>query len=194
MADFFKKFLGNKSQKDIKVIMPYVDAALEFYEEIKKLSNDELREKTVQFKQRIAEHLSDKGKEIEELKIQLYSDEIEIDEKEKLYSHLDKLENESYELTQEILNEILPEAFAVMKDTARRFVENEYVEVTANQTDRDFAAMKANVEIAGDMARYNTSWLAGGNMIRWDMIHYDVQLIGGGGVHKLEERRVGEEG
>ena len=194
MMDFFKKFLGNKSQRDIKVIMPYVVTALEFYEEIRKLSNDELRDKTVQFKQRIADHISGKEKEIDGLKIQLNSDEIEIDEKEKLYSQLDKLEKESYELTQEILNEILPEAFAVMKDTARRFVENEYVEVTATQMDRDFAAVKANIVIEGDKARYNTSWLAGGNMIRWDMIHYDVQLIGGVVLHqgKIAEMATGE--
>ena len=126
MMDFFKKFLGNKSQRDIKEIMPYITSALEFYEEIRKLSNDELREKTIQFKQKIADHISGKGKEIEDVKTRLASDEIEIDEKEKLYLQLDKLEKESYELTQEILNEILPEAFAVMKDTARRFVENEY--------------------------------------------------------------------
>ena len=143
--DVFKKFLGNKSQRDIKEIMPYVTAALEFYEEIKKLSNDELREKTLLFKQRITDHILDKAKEIEEVQAKLNSDEIEIDEKEKLYTQLDKLEKESYELTQEVLNEILPEAFAVMKDTARRFVENEYVEVTATQMDRDLAAVKENV-------------------------------------------------
>jgi len=151
--DFFKKFLGNKSQKDIKEIMPYVNKTIEFYEEISKLSNDELRDKTVEFKQRIAGHISVKEKEIEDLKALLNSDEIEIEEKEKLYTDLDKLEKESYELTQEILNEILPEAFAVVKDTARRFVENEYVEVTATQMDRDFATVKANVTINGDKAR-----------------------------------------
>ncbi|MGA2823604.1 MAG: DEAD/DEAH box helicase, partial [Bacteroidales bacterium] len=194
MMDLFKKFLGNKSQRDIKEIMPYIDATLEFYEEIRKLSNDELRDKTVQFKQKIADHISEKEKEIEELKGQLNSEEIEIDEKEKLYSQLDKLEKESYELTQEVLNEILPEVFAVMKDTARRFVENDYVEVTATQMDRDLAAVKANVVIEGDKARYKTSWLAGGNMIRWDMIHYDVQLIGGVVLHqgKIAEMATGE--
>ena len=192
--DFFKKFLGNKSQKDIKEIMPYVDKTIEFYEEIRKLNNDELRDKTIEFKQRIADHISVKEKEIEDLKAVLNSDEIEIEEKEKLYTDLDKLEKESYELTQEILNGILPEAFAVMKDTARRFVENEYVEVTATQMDRDFAAVKANVTIHGEKARYNTSWLAGGNMIRWDMIHYDVQLIGGVVLHqgKIAEMATGE--
>jgi len=192
--DFFKKFLGNKSQKDIKEIMPYVNQTIELYEEIRKLSNDELRAKTDEFKKKIADHISAKEKEIEDLKALLNSDEIEIEEKEKLYTDLDKLEKESYELTQEILNEILPEAFAVVKDTARRFVENEYVEVTATQMDRDFATVKANVTINGDKARYNSSWLAGGNMIRWDMIHYDVQLIGGVVLHqgKIAEMATGE--
>ncbi len=192
--DVFKKFLGNKSQRDIKEIMPYVTAALEFYEEIKKLSNDELREKTLLFKQRITDHILDKAKEIEEVQAKLNSDDIEIDEKEKLYTQLDKLEKESYEQTQEVLNEILPEAFAVMKDTARRFVENEYVEVTATQMDRDLAAVKENVTIEGDKARYKSSWIAGGNLIRWDMIHYDVQLIGGVVLHqgKIAEMATGE--
>jgi preprotein translocase subunit SecA len=194
MIDILKKFLGSKSQKDIKEIMPTVDTALEFYEVIKTLSNDELRAKTLEFKQRIHDHIEGKEKEIEELKARLNSDEVEIDEKEKLYTQLDKLEKEHYELTQEALNEILPEAFAVMKDTARRFVENDFVEVTATQMDRDLAAKKDNVEIANDKARYNSSWMAGGNMIRWDMIHYDVQLIGGIVLHqgKVAEMATGE--
>ena len=110
MLDFFKKMLGNKSQRDIKVINPVLDKALAAWEEIKNVSNDELRARTVAFKHRIREHLADKEKEIEDLKEQLNSDDIEIDEKENMYGVLDKLEKESYELTQEVLNEILPEA------------------------------------------------------------------------------------
>jgi len=119
---------------------------------------------------------------------------VDIEEKENLYSVLDRLEKESYELTQEILNEILPEAFAVVKDTARRFFENDYIEVTASQNDRDLATRKDNVEINGDKARFMSSWMAGGNMIRWDMIHYDVQLIGGIVLHqgKISEMATGE--
>ena len=180
MFDFFKKMLGNKSQRDIKGISPLVEKAIESWQEIKTLSNDELRARTDAFKSRIKERLSEKEKEIEALREQLNSDEIEIDEKEKLYGVLDRLEKESYDLTQEVLVEILPEAFAVMKDTARRFFENEYVEVTATQSDRDLAARKASVEIDGDKARFRNSWMAGGNMITWDMVHYDCQLIGGG--------------
>ncbi|MEI7500750.1 MAG: preprotein translocase subunit SecA [Bacteroidota bacterium] len=194
MIDFFKKMLGNKSQRDIREINPMVDTAIEAYEEVKTLSNDELRERTVDFKRRISEYLSEKEKEIADLKVQINSDELEIDEKEKLYGDLDRLEKESYELTQEILHEILPEAFAVMKDTARRFFENEFVEVTATQTDRNLAAKKANVEIEGDIARFRNSWSAGGNMITWDMIHYDCQLIGGVVLHdgKIAEMATGE--
>jgi preprotein translocase subunit SecA len=194
MIGFFKKLMGNKSQRDIKEINPGVEKTLSFEVEYKNLSNDELREKTVEFKQRIKDYISDKENEIAELKIKLGSDDIEIDEKEKLYELLDKLDKETYDLTQEVLNQIQPEAFAVMKETARRFVENEYLEVTPSQMDRDLATTKANVEIQDDKARYHTSWLAGGNMIRWDMIHYDVQLIGGIVLHqgKISEMATGE--
>ena len=194
MLDFFKKMLGNKSQRDIKTINPFVDKALEAWEEIKTVSNDELRARTIAFKHRIREYIADKEKEIETLREQLNSEDIEIDEKENLYAVLDKLEKESYELTQEALTEILPEAFAVMKDTARRFFENEFVEVTATQFDRDLAAKKASVEIDGDIARFRNSWMAGGNMITWDMVHYDCQLIGGVVLHdgKIAEMATGE--
>jgi len=194
MLDIFKKFLGNKSQRDIKAIEPQVSKALEAYETIKMLSNDGLREKTVEFKRRIREHISAKEEEIQNLKAQLAGDELGIDEKEKLYGTLDHLEKESYELTQEILHEILPEAFAVMKETARRFFENEFVEVTATQNDRDLAASKSSVEIQGDTARYSNRWMAGGNMIQWDMVHYNCQLIGGVVLHegKIAEMATGE--
>jgi preprotein translocase subunit SecA len=194
MFDIFKKMLGNKSQRDIRSINPMVDMALEAWEEIKTVSNDELRARTIAFKYRIKEHVAAKEQEIESLKVQISSDEVEIDEKENLYADLDKLEKEIYELTQEALKEILPEAFAVMKETARRFFENEFVEVTATQFDRDLAAKKANVEIDGDIARWKNSWTAGGNMITWDMVHYDCQLIGGVVLHegKIAEMATGE--
>ncbi len=194
MFDFFKKMLGNKSQRDIKSINPLVEKAIEAWGVIKNVSNDELRAYTHSFKHRISEHLSSKNAEIEELKTQLISDEIEIDEKEKLYAVLDRLEKELYDLTQEVLLEILPEAFAVVKDTARRFFENPVVEVTATQNDRDLAARKASIEIDGDIARFRNSWSAGGNMITWDMVHYDCQLIGGVVLHegKIAEMATGE--
>ncbi|MFZ4521903.1 MAG: preprotein translocase subunit SecA [Bacteroidales bacterium] len=194
MFDFFKKMLGNKSQRDIKSINPLVDKAIAAWEEIRLISNDELRAYTHSFKHRIKEYISGKEQEIEELRLQLNSDEIEVDEKEKLYAVLDRLEKESYDLTQEILLEILPEAFAVMKDTARRFFENEVVEVTATQNDRDLAAKRASVEIEGDIARFSRNWMAGGNMMTWDMVHYDCQLIGGVVLHegKIAEMATGE--
>jgi preprotein translocase subunit SecA len=194
MLSIFKKLLGNKSQRDIKSINPRVDKAIEAWEQIKTVSNDELRAYTYVFKHRITEHLAEKEKEIEELKQQLNSDDVEIDEKEKLYAVLDRLEKEAYDLTQEVLNEILPEAFAVVKETARRFFENEFVVVTATQFDRDLAARKASVEIEGDTARFRNSWTAGGNMVTWDMVHYDCQLIGGVVLHegKIAEMATGE--
>jgi len=194
MFDFFKKMLGNKSQRDIRVIDPFVDQAHAVYEEIKNLSNDELRERTLDFKRRIQEHIAGKEQEIADLKAQINAEETEIDEKEKLYGVLDRLEKEMYDLTQEVLMQILPEAFCVVKDTARRFFENEYIEVTATQHDRDLAAKKANVEIVDDKARYMSNWIAGGNMLRWDMVHYDCQLIGGVVLHqgKIAEMATGE--
>ena len=194
MFDFLKKMLGNKSQRDIKSINPLVEKAIEAWMVIKDVSNDELRAYTHSFKHRIEEHLSAKKAEIEELKAQLNSDEIEIDEKEKLYAVLDRLEKELYDLTQEVLLEILPEAFAVVKDTARRFFENPVVEVTATQFDRDLAARKVSVEIDGEIARFRNNWTAGGNMITWDMVHYDCQLIGGVVLHegKIAEMATGE--
>ena len=149
MLSIFKKMLGSKSQRDIKAIDPMVATTLTAWDEVQKLSNDELRARTGWFREKIRDYVAAKEQEIAELKAKLASDELEIDEKESLYSVLDKLEKEAYELTQEVLREILPEAFAVMKDTARRFTQNEFVEVTATQFDRDLAARKPSVEKIG---------------------------------------------
>ncbi|MFH1296192.1 MAG: preprotein translocase subunit SecA [Bacteroidota bacterium] len=194
MLGFVKKMLGRKSDRDIKEILPLIVKTVEIDHSLHTLSNDELRAKTIEFKERIREYITGKEKEIAELQVQIDTDEIEIEEKEKLYALFDKLEKESYELTQDILNEILPEAFAVMRETARRFVNNDYLEVTASQMDRELAARNSNVEIAGDKARFNSSWMAGGNRIRWDMVHYDCQLIGGVVLHqgKIAEMATGE--
>ena len=178
MLDIFKKLLGSKSVRDIKTISPLVETALEFGEAISKISNDELRAKTIEFKQRIQDRIVAKQQEIAELRAKLNSDEIPIDAKEDLYKDLDKLEKDEYDLIQDELNVILPEAFAVVKETARRFVEHEWVEVTATEMDRELATRRTSIEIAGDIARYRNSWIAGGNTIRWDMVHYDCQLIG----------------
>ena len=186
--------LGSKSDRDIKDIQPIADQSVKIDQTLHSLSNDELRAKTIEFKARIKEYIAGKESEIEALKLQIESDDVEIEEKENLYAAFDKLEKESYDLSQEILNEILPEAFAVMRETGRRFVDNEYLDVTATDMDRDLAALKPSVEIVGDKARFNSSWMAGGNMIRWDMVHYDCQLVGGIVLHQgtIAEMATGE--
>ena len=191
----FKKFVGSKSERDLKEITPILNKTLEAYEHIKTLSNDELRAKTLEFKKRIHDYIAEDENKINELKEKINANpEMDVDEKEKLYEAIDKLEKESYEKSQEILDEILPEAFSVMKETARRFKENEKVEVTATQMDRDLAAKYDHVNIVGDKAIYDNQWMAGGNMITWDMVHYDVQLIGGIVLHqgKIAEMATGE--
>ncbi len=187
--------LGTKSDKDIREITPILNKIKEVYPDIEKLSNDGLRQKTAEFRNKIAAAVEEKEKVISGLREQIESDpEMDMDEKERIYTSIDQLENENYEITQRVLNEILPEAFAVVKETARRFKENEFVEVTATQMDRDMAATRASVEINGEKAIFHNKWVAGGNQITWDMVHYDVQLIGGIVLHqgKISEMATGE--
>ena len=195
MLNFFKKFLGSKSERDIKAIMPIVNQIHVAYEEIQKLSNDELRAKTKEFKTRIASYIAEEESKIAELKARIENEiDMDVEEKAEIYKQIDALSKLSYQKSQKILDDILPEAFAVMKDTARRFYENEQVIVTATQMDRDLAAHHENIRIEGDKAIYNKQWMAGGNMITWDMVHYDVQLIGGIVLHqgKIAEMATGE--
>ncbi|MCK9269835.1 MAG: preprotein translocase subunit SecA [Bacteroidales bacterium] len=190
-----KKLVGNKADRDLKAINPILTATLKAYETIKDLSNDELRAKTQEFKARIAEHIQPETTQIAELKLQIENDpDMDVDQKEKMYEEIDKLETTSYEKTQEILGKVLPEAFSVMKETARRFKDNETVEVTATQMDRDLAARYDHVNIVDNKAYFDNRWMAGGNMIKWDMVHYDVQLIGGIVLHegKVAEMATGE--
>ena len=195
MANFLAKLFGTKSDRDLKQLGPIKDNVLAAYEVIKDLTNDELREKTVEFKNIIHESIEPSERRIAEIKRELDENfKMEISEKESLYKEMERLEKESYKTTEEVLNSILPEAFAVMKETARRFKENEIVEVTATQMDRDIAAYRDCIEIVGDKALYHNSWTAGGNLIKWDMCHYDVQLIGGTVLHqgKIAEMATGE--
>ena len=190
--EFLSKLFGNKSQRDLKELMPYVDKIKAVYPEIEKLSNDQLRERTDAIKRRIADYVSDEKKRIIELK-----DSIEgtpIDERERIYSEVDKIEKNIADKYETILMEVLPEVFAIVKDTARRFAQNETVVVTANDFDRDLASKHDFVEIDGTQAIYHNHWIAGGNEITWDMIHYDVQLIGGIVLHqgKIAEMATGE--
>ncbi len=193
MANFLKKLLGTKSEKDLRATTPVLKKIKQAYEEISKLSNDELRAKTTEFKKQIHSYIADEEEKINELKKKVESED-DIEEKEKIYKNIDNLEKVSYDKTQDILNQILPEAFSVMKETAKRFKENEVIEVTATQMDRDLATVHPNIEIIDDKAYYYNKWIAGGNTITWDMVHYDVQLIGGIILHqgKIAEMATGE--
>jgi preprotein translocase subunit SecA len=195
MLDFIKNLFGSKSERDIKSILPVVEKIKKSYEEIKKLSNDELRNKTAEFKSKINNFIQADQDQIKKLKSEISENpDIELTEKEKIWGEIDRLEENITEKLETILNEILPEAFAVMKDTARRFKENPEIEVTASERDKDLSTSKANVNIQGEKAVYKNTWEAGGNTITWDMIHYDVQLIGGVVLHqgKIAEMATGE--
>ena len=195
MANFLSKLFGTKSDRDLKEVKPMLDATLKVYPEIQKLSNDELRAKTLEFKARINKEVEAEENELAQLRERIENEyDMPVSEKEEIYKRIDKLEKDSYEKTQKILNDILPEAFSVVKDTARRFAENEEVVVTATEHDRELAVKRDNVTIVGDKAVYKNSWMAGGNMITWDMVHYDVQLIGGIVLHsgKIAEMATGE--
>lgn len=186
------KILGNKSERDIKEISPIVSQIKEEYKRITQLSNDGLREESTRLKQLIADRIKPEEDEIAALKIE--AEEAEIQDTEKIYERIDKLEEQIDQKIEEVLNEILPAAFAVVKDTARRFAENTTIEVTANDFDRDLAAQRDSINIKGDQAIWNNSWLAGGTMVTWNMVHYDVQLIGGVVLHQgnIAEMATGE--
>jgi len=192
----FKKFAGGtKSDRDIKSIMPVIEKSKKEYDRITQLSNDELRQMTLEFKDRIAEAVRGEEEQIAAIRERIDTEfDMDIDEKETLYKQIDTLEKEAYDKTQETLTAIVPEAFSVVKETAKRFKENEKVEVTATDFDRDYAAKKGNVNIEGDKAYWDNRWMAGGNMITWDMVHYDSQLIGGMVLHqgKISEMATGE--
>lgn len=195
MFEIIKKIFGDKASKDLKILNPYALKILEAEKSISQLDNDALRAKTQEFKQKIADYISPQENKIKEFKQRIENEvDISINDKESIYLEIDKLEKLSYERSQEILDEILPEGFAVMKETAKRFTENDVVEVTANDFDRELAANLESVNIKGDKAYYNKEWIAGGNMTKWEMVHYDVQLIGGTVLHqgKIAEMATGE--
>ena len=189
----FKKIIGNKAERDLKEISPKVDEINAVYPSLSSLSNDELRGKTVEFKNTIQEYIDGELKQVDELKKQVEETE-NVEEKEALYKNVDEIEENIDQKIEEVLNQILPEAFAVVKETARRFKENEKIEVSATEMDRDLAASRESIVINGDKAYWNNSWIAGGSEITWDMLHYDVQLIGGIALHsgKIAEMATGE--
>ncbi|HPD59180.1 MAG TPA: preprotein translocase subunit SecA [Paludibacteraceae bacterium] len=192
LNNFFKKILGNKAQRDLREIEPIVEKIQAVYPEIKSLSNDDLRARTASLKERIQEYVAPEVNRIQELKNSI--EETEIDLREKIYTEIDKLEKEITDKQEKILNEILPEAFNIMKETARRFAQNDEIIVKANNFDRNLAAKHDFVYIDGEEAHYKNEWMAGGSMIKWDMVHYDVQLIGGVVLHqgKIAEMATGE--
>lgn len=190
--EFLTKLFGNKSQRDLKEIDPYVEKIKAAYPAIKVLSNDELRAKTEEIKQRIQDYVAEERAKVEELRKGI--DDKELEEREAIWTEVDKIEKAITDKMEVVLEEVLPEVFSIMKDTARRFTENEEIEVTATQFDRDLATKHDFVRIEGDKAIYQNHWKAGGNEIVWDMIHYDVQLFGGVVLHKgkIAEMATGE--
>jgi preprotein translocase subunit SecA len=192
LNSIIRVFVGDKAKKDLKKIQPIVDRILAVEPSIKKLSNDELRAKTLEFKQKIESALADNNAEI--IKLEAQALEANLDERESFYDKIDVLKEDSYKISEKVLNDILPEAFAVMKDTARRFATNEIVEVTANAFDREVSGLKENVVLEGDKALWSNRWNAEGKEVVWDMIHYDVQLIGGIVLHQgnIAEMMTGE--
>ena len=188
-----KIFVGDKSQNDVKSLQPYLTKIKTFETALKALSHDELRAKTAEFKEKIKQARAEKDSKIAALKadVELIED---IDKREDIYVSIDALEKEAYEISEKVLMDILPEAFAVVKETASRFKENTQIEVTATAKDRELSATKTYITLEGDKAIWANSWSAAGKEITWDMIHYDVQLIGGMVLHqgKVAEMQTGE--
>ena len=192
-TDVFKKIFGTKADRDMKALKPTLDKVLEAYKAIDVLSDDELRARCQGLKDRIREAIAADEARVAEIKVELEKD-IPVNQKETLATEQDKLVKKIDEVIEKVLDEILPEAFAIMKSTARRFKENPVIKVTATDFDRNLSATKEFVTIEGDHALWQNHWIAGGNEVTWDMVHYDVQLIGGIVLHqgKIAEMATGE--
>lgn len=189
------KLFGSKSDRDLKVLLPIVQLVNTEYEKLSALSNNELRNKTQEFRQRIQDHQKEINAEIHDTEEMAEKDpDMDLQEKEDLYRKVDQLKKDRNTATEEILEQMLPEAFAVVRETARRFSQNTELRATANELDRQFATQKDHIRIEGDEVVFNNSWLAAGNPIVWNMVHYDVQLIGGSVLHqgKIAEMATGE--
>ncbi|PKV52315.1 protein translocase subunit secA [Aquimarina sp. MAR_2010_214] len=188
-----KVFVGDKSKKDIKEIQPKVELVKQAEKALEGLSHDELRAKTVDFKNRINEARTEINAKIEALTEEANNTE-DIDRKEDIYVEIDKLKEEAYETTEKALNDILPEAFAVIKETAKRFANNESIKVTASAYDRELSGTRDHITLDDEQAIWATSWDAAGKEVKWDMIHYDVQLVGGITLHEgnVAEMQTGE--
>ncbi len=195
MASFLTKLFGSKSQRDLKELNPILAKCLEAYDQVTKLSNDELRAKTIEFKDLIKQTVDAEQQQLDSLQQRIENEfDMSIDEKQKIYTQIEELEKKIYDKTQSVLDKILPQAFAVVKETAKRFTENDKVEVTATEYDKYLSTIKDNVNISGDKAYFDKVWMAGGTPMEWNMVHYDVQLIGGTVLHqgKIAEMATGE--
>ena len=187
-----QSIFGNKSGRDMKLIQPIVEKVKAAYPEIQALDNDALRAKTKEIQHYVQDSAKEQKQKVVDLKATI--EETPIDERETIFNQVDKIEKEILEIYERALDEVLPVAFSIVKETARRFAENEEVVVTANDFDRELAATKDFVRIEGDKAIYQNHWMAGGNDLKWDMVHYDVQLFGGAVLHqgKIAEMATGE--
>jgi len=194
IINIISKLFGSKSDRDIKVAMPKVEAIKGAYEKVKDLTNDQLRAKTTELKNYIREYIAGEDNKIADLKKMAESEVRDMAKKEEIFTEIDNLEKIVEERIEKALNDLLPDAFAIMKETARRFKENEYLEVEATEFDKNLSATRDSIEIQGTKARYYNKWMAGGNEITWDMVHYDVQLIGGVVLHegRIAEMATGE--
>ena len=193
LNDFLKSMFGNKSTRDVKKLTPIVNQIKSLYPEIDALDIDSLRQRTADIRKMLNESVQDKRDEIDRIKAEIET--LDYEEREPLWKKVDDIQKEILEILEDKLNEVLPVVFAIVKSTARRFAQNETIVVTATQMDRDLAAEgKDFVSIEGDKAIYTNHWIAGANEIKWDMIHYDVQLIGGIVLHqgKIAEMATGE--
>ena len=193
LNSILKIFVGDKSKQDVKIISPIVKRVISFEKNISQLSNDELRAKTLYFKSTIEDSIKILNDQIKSLESEVESTD-DFDKKEEIYNNIDKLKDEIYLATEETLDKILPEAYAVIKETAKRFTENTQIKVQANNFDREISGNKEYVNLEGKYAIWNNSWDAAGKPVTWDMIHYDVQLIGGVAMHqgKIAEMQTGE--
>jgi preprotein translocase subunit SecA len=190
--EFMSKLFGNKAQRDLKELMPILEKIKAAYPQIEQLDNDGLRGQTIAIKAKIADTVQADKDRIAELRAGIET--MDIDEREKIYTEIDKLEKTIDEKLEKVLDEVLPEVFSIVKETARRFAENETITVTATEFDRKLSTKFDFVHIDGDKAIFSNEWMAGGNMVKWDMVHYDVQLIGGIVLHKgkIAEMATGE--
>ncbi len=194
IASVLSKIFGNKSDKDVKKILPQIEEINQEYQKLASLSNDQLREQTQILRQEIAENIQEEERQIADYKKDIELGKFDFLERDEVFKKIDKLRETADKKTAQKLDEILPRAFAIVKDTARRFAENEQLEVTASEFDKTLAPKHEHINIKGEKAIYNNSWIAGGSKITWNMIHYDVQLIGGIVLHKgqIAEMATGE--